>query len=104
MMDIIELPTGEDLRLYDSEVGKAGNVLSVQLGSLSYSPDFGVDLKFFLESEFHFQNDSFKAYLVQRLAENQVNVAQVISTLETLYQKYTFLVGSAAEQNRGLIL
>lgn len=106
MKDIIEAENGKDLNIIDSIVAKAGNVIAVQLGALEYAQDFGVDLRFFLQSEFQFQNDSFKSYLVQRLTENQVNVAEVIDTLDTLFEKYTFLVGSDNTQsnNGGLIL
>lgn len=104
MKDIIEIKMGEDLKVFDSVVAKAGNVLSVQLGSLEYAPDFGVDLRFFLESEFKFQNESFKAYLVQRLAENQINVAQVIQSVDPLFQKYIYSVGDTKQSSEGLIL
>jgi hypothetical protein len=104
MKDIIEIKSGEDLKVFDSIVAKAGNVLSVQLGSLEYAPEFGVDFKFFLESEFKFQNESFKAYLVQRLAENQINVSEVIQTVDLLFQKYTYSVGDSSQTNGGLIL
>ena len=105
MKDIIEAEDGEDLNVMDSIVAKAGNVVAVQLASLEYAQDFGVDLRFFLQSEFQFQNESFKAYLVQRLTEHQVNVSQVLDTIEALFERYTFLVGSDKTQdNGGLIL
>ncbi len=105
MMDIIEAEDGEDLNVMDSIVAKAGNVISVQLGSLEYAQEFGVDLRFFLESDFQFQNESFKAYLVQRLTEHQVNVNEVIDTIESLFEEYTFMVGSdTTHNNGGLIL
>ena len=104
MKDIIEAQNGKDLNVIDSIVAKAGNVLSVQLGNLEYSQEFGVDLRFFLESEFQFQNESFKAYLVQRLTESQVNVSQVIYLVSTFFEKYTFMVGEAAPTNEGFIL
>lgn len=104
MMDIAEVSDGKDLVILDTAAPKAGNVLSVQLGDLEYAQDFGVDLKFFLESEFQFQNESFKAYLVQRLTEHQVNVAQIIDYVEPLYERYVFSVGESAERGGGMIL
>ena len=74
-MDIVEISDGQDLGLADTVVPKAGNVISVQLGSLDFEPTFGADLKFFLNSEFRFQNQSFKAYLIERLTQHQVNVS-----------------------------
>jgi len=104
MRDIIDCPEGEDLVVMDSIVAKAGNVLSIQLGSLEYAPQFGVDLRFFLESDFIFQNESFKAYMIQRLTESQVNVSQVTEEIQSLFNKYTYFVGEATVQNEGFIL
>ncbi len=104
MKDIVELNQGEDMKLYDSIVAKAGNVLSIQLGDLEYSPDFGVDLKFFLDENFQFQNESFTSYLVQRLTESQVNVAKVIDVIKTLTREYTYHVGDIKQSNGGLIV
>jgi hypothetical protein len=104
MKDIIEVLDGQDLNVMDTPLPKAGNVLSIQLGSLEYALDFGVDLKFFLDSELKFQNESFKAYLVQRLTENQINVAEVIDFVGPLFEKYTFYVGDLKPSNGGMIL
>lgn len=103
MKDIIEVNDGEDLNVMDQIVAKAGNVLSIQLGDLEYAQSFGVDMRYFLETEFQIQNESFKAYLVQRLTESQVNVSQVIETVDTLFTKYTHFVGDAQNPG-GLIL
>jgi hypothetical protein len=102
--DIIEIKMGEDLKVFDSIVSKAGNVLSVQLGALEYAPDFGVDLRFFLESDFKFQNESFKSYLVQRLTEHQINVAQIRETVGAFFHKYTYFVGDNDASSGGMIL
>lgn len=104
MKDIIEVNDGQDLNVLDSIVAKAGNVLSIQLGSLEYAQEFGVDYKFFLQSDFQFQNDSFRAYLVQRLTEHQVNVAEVTQVVDSLSQQYTHFVGDVKQSSGGLIL
>lgn len=102
--DIFEINNGEDLVLRQSEAARAGNVLSVQLESLEYAPTFGVDLAFFLTSDFQFQNQSFKAYLVSRVLQHQINVANVLDTVETFYEKYTFNIGNTNETETGLVL
>ncbi len=104
MMDIIEAIDGNDLNVMDSVVAKAGNVVAVQLGSLEYAQEFGVDLRFFLTSELQFQNESFKAYLVQRLTESQVNVSEILQTIESVFEQYTFFVGDTSKSSGGLIL
>lgn len=103
-LDIIEAVDGNDLLIMDSEVAKAGNVASVQIAELEYSPDFGVDKKLFLDSEFQFQNESFKAHIVQRLIEHQVNVSKVIDSIDTLLTTYSYSVGSLETPNGGLVL
>lgn len=90
MIDIIN--ADQDIGLFDTQTTKAANILSVQVGSLAYAPDLGIDLRYFLDEDFRFQNESFKAYLVQVLAENSVNVSSVIEEVEDLFTKLTFNV------------
>jgi len=100
-LDIIST-NGRDLGLARSDVARAGNVLSVQIGTLEYAPTFGIDLKYFLESDFSIQTDSFRAYLVQRLMEHQVNIVNVLSVFETLFETMTFFIGED-QNSTGLI-
>lgn len=95
MKDIVSITNGFDLGVGDSVAPKAGNVVSVQVGTLEYAKTFGVDLNYFLSSDFQFQNESFKAYLVERLTQNQINVNEVTEIVEALQKKYTFKVGDA---------
>jgi hypothetical protein len=95
MLDVLILDNADDLVFSETEAAKAGNVLSVQLGSLEYAPNFGVDLRFFLSDDFNFENESFKAYLVERLTQHQINVSQVLTTLSSFLQTNVFYVGDA---------
>ena len=94
MIDITSI-TGGDLLIQEAQTPKAANVLQVQIGDLEYAPEFGVDLEFFLNPDLNFQNESFKAYLIQRLAEHHVNVGQVIDSLNQFFLKFTFTVGES---------
>lgn len=102
MIDITSF-SGDDLVLIDTQVMKAKNVLQVQVGSLEYEPAFGIDMAFFLDEKFQFQNESFKAYLIQRLSEHHISVNQVIDELETFFRKLTFTVGAEESQAGGMI-
>lgn len=102
MLDALTPIQGKDLPVLDSIAPKAGNVVNIQLGSLDFSPNFGVDLKYFITDEFQFQATSFKAYLVQRLTQHQVNVAQVVSILDGFTQKNTFTVGEIQSATGGI--
>lgn len=94
MIDIISSHDGFDLGVFDTDVERAKNILSIQIGSLTYIPDFGIDLKYFLSEDFVFQNESFQAYLVDRLANYAVNVSSVVQLIEELYMKLTFNIGT----------
>lgn len=103
MLDIVEIPDGRDLGVANAIGPKAGNVLSVQLGSLEYEPEFGVDLAYFLTSEFRIQTASFRSYLIQRLTESDVNVTEVLTQVQALAEKYTFSVAANESLEQGLI-
>lgn len=101
MMDIVSF--GEnDIGLYDTQTQKAANILSVQLGALEYAKTLGIDLRYFLAENIKFQNDSFKAYLVQILAGNGINVASLLEVLAPLAVQYNFTL-SPEETSTGLV-
>jgi hypothetical protein len=97
MIDVIKIDS--DIRIFDTQTSKAANILQTQLGTLFYAADLGIDLKYFLDPDFRFQNESFKAYLVQVLAENSINVSSVIETLDALSSKYTFELSPAETED-----
>ncbi len=103
LKDIISFTSGADMQVAQSEAQRAANILQTQVGSLEYAPLMGIDLKFFLESEFRIQNASFKAYLVQALLEQRINVINVVDVVESLFARYTFSVG-ASEQSEGTLI
>lgn len=104
MIDIVGYPPQhDDLGLYDTDTERAKNILSVQIGALSFIPDFGIDLKYFLSENFVFENESFKSYLVQRLSEYAVNVTQLIEEQEDLYEKLIFLIGTSQVEGGGMV-
>lgn len=89
MNDITSFTNG-DLVIIDTQTERAKNILSIQVGSLEYAPNVGVDLAYFLSENYRFQNESFRAYLVEVLAANSVNVAEVTKSVEDLTTKLTF--------------
>jgi putative flippase GtrA len=102
MIDITSANDGVDLGIYDTQAPKAGNILSVQLGSLEYAQELGIDLDFFLSDQFSFQNESFKSYLISTLANAGISVASLIDTVFPLYEKYVFNI-SPEDASTGLI-
>jgi hypothetical protein len=102
-LDIVQIENGKDLGLALSWVPKAANVLAVQLGSLEYALDFGVDKRFFLENPIQFQNESIKAHFVERLAYHQVNVADVLEVVDRFSSQLTFELGEETDNIKGMI-
>lgn len=102
MIDIISTTNGLDIGVYDTNTTKAANVLSVQLGALEYAPDLGIDLNYFLSEDFRFQNDSFKSYCVNILAQNGINVTEVLDETQSLFSDFIFNI-SPNETTTGLI-
>jgi hypothetical protein len=94
MIDISSVST--DIGLLDTQTAKASNVLSVQLGSLQYAPTIGIDLAFFLSEDFAFQNESFKAYLIQVLAGHSINVASIPEVIDNLSKTYVVNLSPAS--------
>jgi hypothetical protein len=99
MTDIVSV--GNDIGLFDTQTCRAANILSVQLKALEYAPNLGIDLKYFLDENFRFQNASFKAYLIEILANNSINVASVVDTIDKLFHTYSFNL--SADDKSGLI-
>jgi hypothetical protein len=88
MIDIIS--SGADgMETYNTQTERAANILSVQLGALEYEKSIGIDLRYFLADDLRFQNESFKAYIVQVLATKGINVANLIETIEDLASRFT---------------
>ena len=102
LKDIISF-NGSDMGVAQDESPRAGNLLATQIGTLEYAQDAGIDLKFFIETEFKIQNASFKAYLVQRLLEQRVNVVNVLDTIDKLSTTYGFGIGTSSSSG-GFIL
>lgn len=101
MTDIISAGSGLDIGVFDTQTVKAANILSVQVGSLEYAPTLGIDLKYFLSPDFVFQNSGFKSYLVEVLANNNINVASLTETIDNLFSIYGFDI--SADQKSGFI-
>lgn len=101
MIDIVEF-TPSGLVMVDTQTQRAANILNVQLGSLEYAPELGIDLRYFLTENIKFQNEGFKAYLIQTLASRGINVSSMIEVLNALSVDYNFTL-SKEESSTGLV-
>lgn len=102
MTDIIGFDeTG--MQVYDTQTERAANILGIQLGALEYWPEGGIDLRYFLTEPVEFQDASFRAYLIQVLANWGINVASLSTDLEDLFSNYVIKL-SPQENSTGLIV
>lgn len=101
MIDIVSADD-KGLRVFNTQTQRAANILSIQLGALEYAPDFGIDLRYFLTESIEFQDDSFKAYMIQALATRGINVASLVEVINALDANYNINL-SPAENTTGLI-
>jgi hypothetical protein len=101
MIDITSMDAS-GMGTYNTQTHRAANILQIQIGSLEYCPLIGIDLKYFLNEELRFQNESFQAYLVQTLAEKSINVASLFESLDALSSTYNINL-TPDEQSTGMI-
>lgn len=101
MIDILSADS-TGLGVFDTNITRAKNLLNVQLGSLEYAPEIGVDMRYFLSEDFQFQNESFRSYLIQVLANNGINVSNVIQEVDALMTTLTFEI-EPTQESGGLI-
>lgn len=101
MIDIIDF-NEKGMQLLDTQTEKAANILSVQLGALEYAQDLGIDLRYFMTEKTQFQNESFKAYLVQILASRGINVSSIQTVINALDTNFNIKL-SPEENSTGMI-
>lgn len=80
------------LRASDTNVYKAKNILSTQIGKLAYAPEFGIDYDVFFGDDLKIQNETFQSYSISRLSESGVNVNELISEETTFDATLKFLL------------
>lgn len=102
MIDIIEIKEGRDLELFDTETARAANILNTQLRYLEYLPEVGIDLDYFLSEKIEFQNENFKSHIVETLANNGINVYDVVDVVNSLYSTYQINI-TPKEQSSGFL-
>lgn len=100
MIDIVDV--GSDIVIQNSDTPRAANILNTQLGSLTYNQDLGADIKYFLNESISFQNESFKAYLVEVLANWGINVDGMVEIQNALSSDLTITIAKN-EQSSSLI-
>lgn len=90
MKDIFSFD-GKDLVVGESEVPRAKNLFETQLGSLSYLPEWGIDLDFFISSAYKISNEAFGNYLQQQLGFWKFNAAELKTVVSDFMETMIFI-------------
>lgn len=93
----IYLGQNADLRTAETDVYKAENLLMVQIRTLYYVQDFGIDLIRFINPGVEIQVETFKAYTIDRLIANGIKVFSVQSTLDKFIRNLTYTIAEPTE-------
>lgn len=93
MLDIGFDEQKKDFKLVDSSIYKAKNLLEIQLGDLFYLDDWGIDLEYFFDENILFQNESFIAYIQDRLVKKNIFVEDVSNVVSNFVQKIGITIG-----------
>lgn len=90
-----------DIKVADTVVYKAKNLLDVQEGELYYDKDFGIDLKRFLSPDIQIQNETFESYSLQKMAQWGINPVELVINEETFRQVFNYTV--IEQKQEGLV-
>lgn len=96
MIDLQGLRNG-DLVYIDTNLIKAKSVMEVQEGSLEYLPEFGVDYKYFIQSDIQYQKENLQGHIMDRLSLNLVPPDTISSMSDLLSEK--LLIGIKNKDN-----
>lgn len=80
-------------RVIDTDLFKAENLLSTQTGSLYYLFSFGINLSIFFTQEYNVQLDSFRAYVIDNLVQNGINLAKIASSIDKFLSTMILTIG-----------
>lgn len=98
MKDAVFDPNKNDFTFPEGEVSRAQNLFDVQIGTLYFLPEWGIDLDYFLNPDFKVQSQSFEAYLLQRLGAWEFNVINMKKQTKEFTQNLEFTFGKTPEK------
>lgn len=80
-----------------NDVGKLENLIFVQYGSAYYFPQFGIDRKFYVESHYQIQIETFTSYIRQMALYNGIVTTSISSRIENFTALIDYTVASDAQ-------
>lgn len=88
----IYLDNNGDLQTSNTDVFKAENILNIQIGRLYYAENLGIDLARFIDSDVNIQPMTFRAYTIQELTRQGIQLEQV----ETVFRDFLTAINYTA--------
>ena len=88
-----------DLEFFASELPRAENLITTQLGDLFYQTDWGVDLAYFLNPDYTIQAEAFESYLLQKMGFWGMNVLNFIAKQQKFIRQMIFNFGEPKEND-----
>lgn len=81
----------DNLQTADTDVYKGENILRIQVGTLVYAQELGIDLARFIDPGVSIQPETFRAYTVQELVKQGVRIETVLEKFNNVdaVLKYT---------------
>lgn len=86
------------LQMSNTDVFKAENILNIQINSLYYAQDLGIDLTRFINSDVEIQPETFRAYTVQELTRQGIQLQTVKTATNQFMSTITYKATEPNEQ------
>lgn len=86
----IYLDNNGNLQVANTDVFKAENILSIQIGTLYYAQTLGIDLARFIDSDVAIQPETFRAYTIQELTRQGVQLETVETATDNFIATITY--------------
>ena len=98
MIDILDVKNG-DIVYVNSQAPRAKNLFDVQIGTLTYLQDWGIDINYFLNPDYKIQTEAFKNYLIQRLAYWNLTLILFTENFADFIDNWTFTLAKGNNTN-----
>ena len=91
MLDFYRFDNGGETR--ETDVFKAENLLSTNLGVLYYLPLFGISMDLFFDQNFNIQFESFSAYITDTMVNFGIDIVSTQKEIDTFISALIMNIG-----------
>lgn len=93
MLDIETILNGGTFK--DSDIFKANNILTTQIGSLYFLPEFGIDIDLFFSQDYSIQFESFQSYITDKMVQAGINISKINTSIDTFTRGIIMTIGGS---------